>query len=168
MINRKHIVDFTIARSEKKENYSTIARAIVSIKGFMKFLFNEGFIVEDPSEFIDSPKIWSTLPNILSPQEIANMIDSVDKIKPNYWRNTSIIELLYASGLRVSELSSLTICNINLSSGFLKCIGKGGKERIIPMGKKAILSINNYINKERDNNAKKAEILFLSKFKKRL
>ena len=137
-IQRKHIVEFTIYRTEKNDTFSTIARAIVSIKGFLKFLFNEGIISEDPSEYLESPKIWSHLPHVLSPREVESMINSVSPKKPNYRRNTSILELLYASGLRVSELVSLHIDNANIDAGFLKCTGKGGKERIIPIGDKAL------------------------------
>jgi integrase/recombinase XerD len=148
-IRREDIIKYTVSRNEKGDNFSTISRAVISIKGFLTFLFEDGCIVSNPAEFIDSPKLWNRLPNILSPSEVEKLIESSDKKSLNYWRNRSIIELLYASGLRVSELASLTLNDINMSAGFLKCIGKGNKERIIPIGRKALESLQNYITKER-------------------
>ena len=167
-IKREHIVRFTIERSEKKkENFSTIARAVISIKGFLHFLFDEGLIKENPAELLETPRIWNTLPHILTPEEVERMINAVEKKNLFYWRDRAILELLYASGLRVSELASLNIQDISLEAGYLKCTGKGGKERIVPVGSKAIQTIRKYLEKERSAYAKDSS-LFVSRLKKRL
>ncbi len=167
-IKREHIVRFTIERSEKKkENFSTIARAVISIKGFLRFLFDEGLIKENPAELLETPRIWNTLPQILTPEEVERMIDAVEKKSLFYWRDRAILELLYASGLRVSELASLNIQDISLEAAYLKCTGKGGKERIVPVGSKAIQAIRKYLEKERSAYASDAS-LFVSRLKKRL
>ncbi|MBN1521209.1 MAG: site-specific integrase, partial [Candidatus Aureabacteria bacterium] len=137
-IKREHVVAFSIERSEKKENFSTIARAIVSIKGFLRFLYEENLLPDNPAELLENQRLWSHLPNILTPDEVQNMIDAVEEKSPHAFRDRAIIELLYASGLRVSELVTLTISNVNLPGEFLRCRGKGGKERVVPVGRKAL------------------------------
>lgn len=165
-IKREHVVAFSIERSEKKENFSTIARAIVSIKGFLRFLYEENLLPDNPAELLENQRLWSHLPNILTPDEVQNMIDAVEEKSPHAFRDRAIIELLYASGLRVSELSTLNISNVNIPGEFLRCRGKGGKERVVPVGRKALEALKKYIEEERSEINESA--LFLSKLKKPL
>jgi integrase/recombinase XerD len=167
-IRREDIIRYTVSRNEKGDNFSTISRAVISIKGFLTFLCEDGYILSNPAEFIDSPKMWNRLPHILSPSEVERLIESSDRKSANYWRNRSILELLYASGLRVSELASLTLDDVNMSAGFLKCMGKGNKERIIPIGRMALDSLQRYITEERSKRFPEVSCCFVSRLGKRM
>ena len=120
------------------------ARMISGIKAFYKYLLIENIINEDPTELLSAPKIRRKLPDVLSVYEINQIIDAIDLSKPEAHRNRAIIETLYGSGLRVSELINLKISNIYFDMGFIKITGKGNKERLVPLGDVAHKQIKIY------------------------
>lgn len=128
----------------------TQARIISGIKAFFRYLIIEEQIISDPTELIDSPNLGRKLPQVLSVDEIDAMVQSIDLSNENGQRNKAIIETLYSCGLRVSELVELKITNVHFNEAYVRIIGKGNKERLVPIGKTAIkemlLYIQNYRN----------------------
>tara|TARA_A100001015_G_scaffold73790_1_gene81874 strand:+ start:4220 stop:5119 length:900 start_codon:yes stop_codon:yes gene_type:complete len=132
----------------KKSTYSQ-ARIISGLKSFFSYLLLEGKIESNPMELIDAPKLVRKLPETLNVNEIEQLIESVDLDTKEGIRNRAIIETLYSCGLRVSELVNLKVQNLFLDIGFIKVLGKGMKERLVPIGTKASKYINTYINDSR-------------------
>lgn len=144
----------------------TQARVISGLKAFYRFLLIENVITEDPTALLEAPKITRKLPSVLSTEEIEKMIYVIDLSKPEGHRNKAILEVLYSSGLRVSELTELKISDINFAQEYLRVQGKGGKERFIPIGRKALKEIRNYmLQRSRMTNIAKEnrDILFLNR-----
>lgn len=142
------------------------ARILSGLKRFFAYLNQEKIIIENPTLLISSPSIGRHLPDVLSYNEIKSMIDIIDLSQPLGHRNRAIIEVLYGCGLRVSELISLRISNIYKYDEFIKVIGKGDKERLIPIGKKTLESIYLYLEGERMHQIikdKYSDILFLNR-----
>ena len=129
---------------------SSQARLLSSIKTFYKYLLIENLIVKDPTGLMASPKIHRKLPEVLTFEEIEAILTGIDLSAPNGTRNRAIVEVLYACGLRVSELTELRLTNIFTEIGFLKVIGKGNKERIIPVGEEALKYMQLYIRHVRN------------------
>ena len=127
------------------------ARVLSSIKAFYKYLILEDYITENPTDLIESPKIGFRLPETLSLTEIDNLINSIDLHNKNGLRNRCILETLYGCGLRVTELVDLRISNLYFKERYLRVIGKGNKERLAPIGEKAIQSLSRYINDVRSH-----------------
>lgn len=128
---------------------TTTARKIAALKSFFKFLYREGLIEKNPTREIDLPKLAKLLPHPLSAKEIDNIFAALPREKPSDLRDLAILELLYSSGVRVSELISIKLDDINLDDGFVKVFGKGSKERIVPLGSKAREAIKEYLIKYR-------------------
>ena len=128
---------------------STQARVISGLKSFFSFLMLEQIIVEDPSALLETPRLGKKLPDVLNIEEINGLIEAIDASKPEGMRNKAIIELLYGCGLRVSELTNIRISNIFADSEFVKIVGKGNKERIIPIGTTALKYIKIYLESSR-------------------
>lgn len=124
---------------------SSQARILSGIKSFYKYLLMEDMIKIDPSELLESPKIQRKLPDTLSYAEINKLIDVIDVSKPEGARNKAILEVLYGSGLRVSELTELKLSNLYLDIEFIKVTGKGSKERLVPIGASAIKALKIWI-----------------------
>ncbi len=125
---------------------STISRKLASTRMFFRYLKKEKLVKEDPGAFLDTPKAQLLLPKVLSQGEMARVLDSLDPPKDlTDLRDLAIMELLYASGLRVSELTGLELNDVNLELHYLRCLGKGNKERIVPVGTKAIAAMQNYL-----------------------
>lgn len=131
--------------NEKGVSPRTQARTISGIKSFYKFLLIEEVVENDPTTLLESPKIGRKLPDVLTDEEINRLIDSVDLAKPEGLRNKAILETLYSCGLRVSELVNLRLSNLHFEQEFLKIAGKGEKERLVPISKRAIDDIKRYI-----------------------
>ena len=125
------------------------SRIVSGIRSFYKYLLLEDKIDVNPSELLETPKIRRNLPDTLSNSEVESMIDSIDLSKPQGERNRAILETLYGSGLRVSELVSLKISNIYFQDGFMRILGKGNKERLVPLGGMAAKRISDYIEQVR-------------------
>jgi len=137
----KHLIDMKAGGLGARSR----ARHLVAIRGFYRFLVQEKIIRSDPSRTIDLPKSGLKLPAVLSVEEIKRLLEAPGKDTPLGLRNTAMLELLYASGLRVSELINLEILDINLEAGFVRVFGKGSKERIVPMGSGAINALQAYL-----------------------
>lgn len=137
----KHLIDMKAAGLGARSR----ARHLVSIRGFYRFLVQEKMIRTDPSRTIDLPKSGLKLPDVLSEKEIVCLLETPGTDTPRGLRNTAMLELLYASGLRVSELINLKILDINLEAGFVRVFGKGSKERIVPMGSGAMNALQAYL-----------------------
>ncbi len=147
------------------------ARIVSGLKSFFKFLILEEKISKDPMDLIESPKLKRKLPEVLSLNDINILLSSIDLSTMEGVRNRAIIETLYSSGLRVSELVNLSIQNLFLDIGFIKVIGKGSKERLVPIGRHAIKYINMYKNEYRLNkkiNKGNEGFLFLNRYGRKL
>ncbi|PIU82955.1 MAG: tyrosine recombinase [Elusimicrobia bacterium CG06_land_8_20_14_3_00_38_11] len=144
-ITEEQIMDYLWERKLLKKSAPTIFREQEAIKGFYKFLFTEGHIKINPAVQLKSPKLEKYLPDTLTIEEVEKLLETPDLTKLKGIRDKAILETLYATGMRVSELTELKISDLNLDVGFTKCLGKGSKERIVPIGSKAIEAIENYL-----------------------
>jgi len=160
---------FLYSLKKSKLRPRSIARKLSSIRVFYKFLFSEGYIDHDPSELIETPSIPVYIPVVLEVYEVEKIIDAVDTSEPIGLRDLACIETLYGCGLRISELLSLRMEDVFLEDGFIRVIGKGGKERLIPLGGRAKKAILDYLEKGRPFFEKtKNPLLFLSKRGKKI
>lgn len=170
-VSRENISTFLVTLSDNNISARSQARIISGIKAFYKYLIIEDYIKSDPTELIESPKIGLKLPDTLSISEIDKLIASIDLSSKQGERNRAIIETLYSCGLRVSELINLQLSNVHFKEGYLKVIGKGNKERLAPMGGRAIKYLRIYINQVRNHqNIRKEDedIVFLNNRGKKL
>ncbi|MFQ5329330.1 MAG: site-specific tyrosine recombinase/integron integrase [Thermodesulfobacteriota bacterium] len=146
----------------------TIARKISSLKSFFRYLEKQGVIVGNPAELISTPKVEKYLPTVLTVEETTELIDAVSGGDDDALREKAIIELLYSSGLRVGELVGLDREDIDMSRGIVRVMGKGGKERMVPVGKAALEAVERYLGR-RDNIATSGSSpLFITKRGKRI
>lgn len=148
-ITRKDITDF-LFQLRKVISPASIARILSTVKNFHKFLLREKITSSDASDFIDAPKLEKKIPSCLSLEEVTKILKEPNLRKPQGIRDRAILELMYATGLRVSELGALKNSDINLDVGFLKCKGKGSKERIVPLGKVAEHFLQKYLSQARE------------------
>lgn len=128
---------------------ATISRHLAAIKSYYRFALNEGVVGEDPSQELESPKPPQRLPRVLSMEEVDLLLSQPHIGEPAGLRDKAMLELLYATGLRVSELVSLDLTNLNLENGFIRCFGKGSKERVIPLGDVAARFLREYLGRGR-------------------
>ena len=155
-VTEEHINKYIASLKRANLSKQTISRKIIAIKEFHKYLVSETDIVkEDPAKFIDLPKPSKPLPVVLSKDEIDRMLDSIETDTPLGLRNKAMIETLYASGLRISELVGLTLADIHLREKYIVVVGKGNKERMVPLGDMAVVALRNYIEKGRPFLSKK-------------
>ena len=127
----------------------SVSRHISTLRNFYAFLLREGRIANDPAEHLGTPKQWQTIPKFLNLEEIERVSQSPDGARPTGQRDRAMIELLYATGLRVSELCALTLADLNLDMGVVRTIGKGKKQRMIPVGKSALAAVRVYLQDAR-------------------
>ncbi len=166
-----HLRKFVEWMNEKGVSPRTQARTISGTKSFYKFLLLEEIVANDPTSLLESPKIGRKLPDILNDSEINRLIESVDLAKPEGLRNRAILETLYSCGLRVSELVNLRISNLHFEQEFIKISGKGEKERLVPISKRAIEDIKKYMvgyRKKLKIDKSNENILFLNRRGKKL
>ena len=177
---RKRIEQLTIQQlagyvewlHEKELAPASIARHLVALKMFYRYLQLEGVVTENQAELLGSQKLWQRVPAVLSPQMITRFLSAPKKSDTYYLRDIALLELLYASGARASEISNLRMRDLLLSKGFIRCHGKGNKERMAPLGQQAILAVEQYTVQLRPqlikNLSKDPEWLLLSRSGKRL
>jgi integrase/recombinase XerD len=127
----------------------SVARHVTTLRGFFRYLSDENEISNNPAELLRSPAIGQKLPNFLSAQKADVLIESADGAKPTGVRDRAMLDLLYATGVRVSELISLRIADYDNAAGTIRVTGKGNKQRIVPVGRQAIASLDHYIDTER-------------------
>lgn len=151
-VSREVILDFL---GELQENHgevsTTLARKLISIKLFCRFLLQEQLMEHDPTEIMESPRLWNYLPGFLSTAEVDNLMAAfpAQSKEPLLQRNRTILELIYASGLRVSEAAHLKLSDVNFEDTTLRITGKGSKVRIVPVGKTALTILKYYVNHSR-------------------
>lgn len=170
LTKKNDITDFMLSQKDKGLASNSVARRLAAIKAFYRFLVRERILKADPSNLIDSPKLWKKIPQTLSANEVDTLLSQPNIRNRQGIRDKAILETLYATGMRVSEAVNLKTDNVNLGVGFLRCIGKGNKERIIPIGAKAISSIKRYLKVSRPHQLKNKEsdFLFLNRFGKKI
>jgi integrase/recombinase XerD len=135
-----------VSSLEETLSLRSVARNLSALKMFFRFLVTEGLIESSPARLIDTPKLPRKLPDILSPPEVDLLLDQPDASDHLGQRDRAMLELLYATGLRVSEMVGLMAININLEAGFVRTMGKGSKERIVPMGSRALQALKDYLD----------------------
>jgi integrase/recombinase XerD len=141
----------------------SVARALAAIRGMFRFLVAERHLKHDPTENLENPKLWTTLPKSLQPFEVELLLRAPDRETPEGLRDRAMLELLYATGLRVSELIHVKVDDLVMDAGFLRTVGKGSKERIVPFGDTARDAITEYAEKARAHFDKHADVhLFLT------
>ncbi len=148
-IKVNHLREFLQWINELGLSARSQARIISGLKSFYKYCLIENIVTDDPSQLLDSPRLGRKLPDTLTVHDINNLIDAIDLSKPEGARNKAMLETLYSCGLRVSELISLKLSNVHFEIGFVKVLGKGDKERLVPIGSVAIKYIKIYINEIR-------------------
>jgi len=159
---RADIIDFIESLRDEDYSISSICRFISSIKGLCKYLITEKLVKEDPSENLQTPKKWERLPKSLSISEVRSFLELNSSVnKPTTIRDYVMLGLLYSSGLRVSELVYLKLEDVNLEAGFLRVLGKGSKERIVPVNMRSIDELKRYINQQRPEILKKRQSSYL-------
>jgi len=159
------ITSFIISEKQRRLSVNSITRALVSVRMLYRFLVSEGKLGKNPLTSIDSPKLWKRLPVVVPAHKIDNLFSIPDVTTKLGVRNRALLELLYATGARVSEVAAIQMDWINFEYGYVKCRGKGSKERIVPLGTKAIQAIQNYLKIARPEikNSQHSSYLFLSK-----
>ncbi len=159
-ITRKDVTDFLFLL-RKNISPRSIARILSTVKNFHRFLLREKITSTDPSDLIDTPKIDKKIPNFLNLDEVTKILKSPNLKKPQGIRDRAILEIMYATGVRVSELVKLKESDVNLDVGFMKCKGKGSKERIVPLGKVAGQFLQKYLDEARTKLLAKKICLYL-------
>jgi integrase/recombinase XerD len=170
-VKKPDITDYLMGQKDKDLTATTLSRNLVAIKMLFRYLARERFIKDDVASVIESPKVWKKLPDALSLNEVEDLLAA-----PNlrHWqgvRDKAFLELMYATGIRVSEAAGLRLVDLNMDVGFLKCLGKGQKERIVPFGSKAQEALKRYLGKARPiltNKNSNTPNLFLNRFGKKI
>jgi len=124
---------------------SSIKRSLAAIRMFLRFAKLTGLVEDDLAGTLESPKIWQRLPIVCSKQQVIDLLNAPDPAEPFYLRDKAVLELLYATGMRAGELAGLKVSDLNLDIGYLRCLGKGSRERVIPIGKVAIAATVEYL-----------------------
>lgn len=148
-INKTNIIAYLMFLQKNGKATSSISRSLAALRSFYHFLSSNGYIEKDPTLNLESPKIVKKLPQILSIKEVELLLNQPDKNDPKGNRDQCMLELLYATGIRVSELVSMNLDDVNLGMGFVRCGGSGVKDRVIPIGSIAQEALSDYINKYR-------------------
>jgi integrase/recombinase XerD len=138
----RHYIDHLYKR---ELGHRSIARHLTTLRNFYGFLLREGEIERDPTEHLKAPRAWSTIPKYLNAEQIDRLLDSPDAAKPTGLRDRAMLQLLYATGLRVSELCREGLSDLNLEMGVLRTMGKGNKQRLIPVGRQAIQAVEAWL-----------------------
>ena len=162
---RDTIVDFLRSLYDRKLDSRSVARHLVTLRQFFRFALIEGFVKEDPTETVESPRFRMGLPMFLSVEEVDRLLAAPDASTIIGLRDKAMIEVMYSAGLRVSELCGLRLSDIHFDSGYVRCLGKGNKERLVPIGRQAMEIVQRYLRDSRPKLAREdsPELLFLSR-----
>jgi len=165
-VTRDDVVDFLGSLYRQKLDSRSVARHLVSLRNFFKFAMSEGELRDDPTLNLESPKIWKKLPSYLTLEEVDRLLAQPETSRPLGVRDKAMLELLYSTGLRVSELVGLRIGDLQSQTGCLRCIGKGDKERLVPVGRQALAAVQEYLQTARPRlvagNQKPVPFLFVN------
>ena len=148
-VERKHVVDFLGKLYQQGLDSRSVARQLVTLRNFFRFLAQENVVRHDPVEHIESPRVWKRLPKFLTLEEVEKLLATAETTTPLGLRDRAMLEVLYATGLRVSELVKLKVADLQLDAGIVRCLGKGNKERVVPLGRKSIASLEDYLRRGR-------------------
>lgn len=148
-VSRVQIVDYLACLLDYGMTPATVSRNLSSVKTFYKFLIQEGIVSINPTDNLESPRLARRLPGVLTVDEVDRLLSLPDPIKPLGIRDRAMLELMYASGMRVSELLGLKVDDVNLLAGFSHCMGKGKKERIVPINQTAVEWVSRYLTRSR-------------------
>lgn len=167
---REDIIEFLLTLKDSGLKTVSTARNLAALKTFWRFLTEEGIVEKDIARIVETPKTWKNIPDVLSVREVEMLLDAPPSGEWTGIRDKAILELMYAAGLRVSEAADLKVVDINLDLNFVKCCGKGGKERIVPFGGPAKKAIKKYFQRTRDRLSEKTkdEHLFLSRLGRKI
>ncbi len=167
---RNDITNFMLSQRDRGLSANSVARHLAAIRMFYRFLARERIIKNDPTVLVDSPKLWKKIPDTLSLNEVDALLSAPNLRSIQGIRDRAILETLYATGMRVSEVAHLRVSDLNMEVGFVRCFGKGRKERIVPLGAKAIVSIKRYLGVSRPKllGVKNSDSLFLSRLGKKI
>lgn len=167
---RDDVTDFMFNQKEKGLSPSSISRNLVAVKTFYRFLVRERILKADPTAVLEAPKLWKRLPEVMSLSEVEALLDAPNLRQEQGIRDRAILEMLYATGMRASELVNLKLEDVNLEVGFVRCFGKGRKERIVPLGRKAGEALTRYLDKVRPKllKGKTVSEIFLSRLSRKL
>lgn len=148
--DRQSMLSYLLDLRQRNYAATTIARKVAAVRSFFKFMVAEGLIKANPIQDVRSPKIGRALPKPISFSQVRRLIEQPGKLStPEAKRDRAMLELLYASGMRVSELVSLNLGDVDLEGGYVRCLGKGNKERVIPIYEQAVLAVKGYIEETR-------------------
>jgi integrase/recombinase XerD len=163
-VTKQHLTDFLYLKKVQGTSASSLARKGATLRGFFKFLLRDNLISKNPAEILTSPKTWHLLPEVLTLEEIEKLLSTPDEKKDLGLRDRAILEFMYATGTRVSEAVHMKLVDLNMEIGYARCLGKGEKERIIPMGSKALNMIQKYLTRVRPKilGKKVSEYLFVT------
>ena len=150
-VTREQLISYILFLKERQYASATVARKVAALKSFFHFLLRVGAISDDPSEDLDSPKVKKQLPQTLTPDEVDRLLalPSESGRTPKALRDTAMLEILYATGMRVSEIASLTVDDVDLEGGAIRCMGKGSKERVMPLYPRAVEAVRDYLENGR-------------------
>ena len=168
-VSRREITDFLLYEKDRDLEPTSIARALVAVRMFHRFLTDEGKLPEDVTDALESPKLWKKLPNYLSASEVERLLVAPNIRRTQGLRDQAVLELMYATGMRASETTTLRLSSLDFEDGIVRILGKGSKERIVPMGRKARESVRRYLDRGRPEWLKRAggtEALFLTRLGK--
>lgn len=149
-VSTRQMIDWLWEQRSSGQSTATIARRLTAVRQFYKYLKLEGHSITDPTEFVDAPRINRKLPVFMTQEEVERLIAVPDVTRPLGLRNKAIFELLYSCGLRISELITLTRNDLDVEDGFITVTGKGDKQRLVPVGSRALESLKNYLVMGRD------------------
>jgi integrase/recombinase XerD len=144
-ISRDDLVDFLASLYKEKLESKTVARHLVTLRNFFRYAQIQEAIVDDPAANLESPKIRRNLPGYLRLEEVEKLLEQPDTGTPQGMRDRAMLEVLYSTGLRVSELTGLKVSDLDAKVGCVRCIGKGDKERVVPVGRKALGIVERYL-----------------------
>lgn len=148
-VTRRHVLDFLLEQREAGHKTTSISRRLVAIKVFFRYLVQENLLASNVTDAMDSPRLWSVLPDVLSMKEVDRLLEAPDIKKPSGLRDRAMLEMLYGTGLRVSELVSLKTEDVRFDENYVRCMGKGRKERLVPFGKSVRDWVERYLAQSR-------------------
>ncbi len=170
VVTRQTIMDFLLKERDRGLAPVSVSRAMVALRMFHRFLAEEGRVKEDVTDALETPKLWKHLPEVLSVSEVEELLKAPNARKPQGARDQAILELMYAAGLRATEVTLLKVGHLNFETGYLRVSGKGDKERMVPMGKMARKSVERYLKSARPDWVKgnSEEALFVTRAGRRM
>ena len=170
-VTRDHVVGYMLEMREREYASSTVARKFAAVKSFFGYLVEQGQLKRSPTNELDSPKVEKHLPAAVAAEDVERLLAAPQGDSPTAYRDRALLEMLYATGLRVSELVALDVADVAIDVGTVRCAGKGGKERIIPIYEQALQVVRDYVEKGRPalvKNHPEEPALFLNRRGKRL